>query len=135
MKNRPGSLLFGVAVGLLVAVLSYRWVTAPEQRAERAEEEAVVLEARSLLAARLGLDAPEIVDPLAPRRSIGKSYIYPDEGGWEVSGHYRRGPGDDWHPWLMRLDDERHVLLIRVRDDDPQLIRRAGRDPVLEVSR
>lgn len=135
MKNRPGSIVFGLAVGLVVAVLSYRWVTLPEKGAEREKEEAVVLEARILLATRLGLDTPDIVDPLAPQRRVGKSYIYPAGTGWEVSGYYRRGSGDDWHPWLMRLDAERRLLLLRVRDDDPLLVQEASRDPALEVLR
>lgn len=135
MRNRPGSIVFGVAVGLVVAVLSYRWITAPEQRVQRALEEDVVLEARALLAARLQLDTPDIVDALAPRRSVGKSYVYPADGGWELSGYYRRGNADDWHPWLMRLDSDRALLLLRVRDDHPDLVRAARLDPRLEVLR
>ena len=96
---------------------------------------ATVLPQFPLLAARLRLDAPEIVDALSPRRSVGKSYVYPDDSGWELSGFYRRGPSDDWHPWLMHLDRDRKVLLLRVRDDDPELVRDARGDPTLEVLR
>lgn len=135
MRNRPGSIVFGLAVGLVVAAFSYRWITAPEQRVQRALEEDVVFEARTLLAARLRLDTPDIVDAVSPRRSVGKSYVYPADSGWELSGFYRRGPADDWHPWFMRLDGDRKVLLLRVRDDDPGLVRDARRDPTLEVLR
>ena len=135
MRRPAGSLLFGVAVGLIVAVFAYRWVTAPEMRNQRLLEEAAVVESRALLARTLQITDPEIVDPLAPKRSVGKSYVYPAEHGWEVSGYYRRHAGDGWHAYLMALDSGHGLLWLRVRDDDPAILRLAARDPALDVLR
>ncbi len=135
MPRQPGSLVFGLALGLVIAVFAYRWITAPDARNQRLLEEAVVAESRVLLTERLRLDAAELVDPLAPRRSVGKSYVYPAEGGWEVSGYYRRDASDEWHAFLMRLDTDRKLVHLRVQDDDPRLARLAGRDDALDVLR
>jgi hypothetical protein len=135
MGRPPGSLVFGIAVGLVVAVLAYRWITAPEMRKQRVLEEAVVAEARLLLADTLEVTDPEIVDPLAPKRSVGKSYVYPAAQGWEVSGYYRRNAGDEWHAYLMALDKELALLKLKVKDDDPAIAQLAARDAALEVLR
>lgn len=135
LRLPSGSLLFGLAVGLVVAVIAYRWITSPEMRSQRLLEEAVVAESRLLLTDRLQLPDPEIVDPLAPKRSVGKTYVYPAEHGWEVSGFYRRNAGDDWHAYLIQLDAERRLLHLRVQDDDPVIRRLAARDAALEVLR
>jgi hypothetical protein len=127
--------LFGIAVGLIVAVFAYRWITAPEMRSQRLLEEAVVAQSRLLLADKLELTDPEIVDPLAPKRSVGKTYVYPAAHGWEVSGYYLRNAGDDWHAYLMALDSERVLLELKVKDDDPAIARLAARDAALDVLR
>jgi hypothetical protein len=133
MRTRPGSIVFGIAVGLVVAITSYRWITAPDLRIDRDREVAVVHAARDALGSQLGVPVLETVDPLAPRRSVGKAYIYPADSGWEVSGYYRRGKGDRWHPFLMRLDAALGLIHLKVHDDDPDLARRAANDPRLEV--
>ena len=129
-KPRRGGMLFGLGVGLLVAFLSYQWITNPAPRAERQLEEAVVLDARNHLIVRLGVR--EIVDPLAPNRKIGKSYVYRAGTGWEVSGYYRRDENDRWHAFLMSLDDARNVTLLKVQDN--KFAERASEDSMLEVS-
>jgi hypothetical protein len=135
MRRARGSVVFGIAVGLIVAVFAYRWITAPEMRSQRLLEEAVVAQSRLLLADKLELTDPEIVDPLAPKRSVGKTYVYPAAHGWEVSGYYRRNAGDDWHAYLMALDSEHVLLELKVKDDDPAIARLAARDAVLDVLR
>jgi hypothetical protein len=130
VKPRRGGLLFGVGVGLFVALLSYQWITDPAPRAERQLEEAVVLDARNHLIVQLGVR--EIIDPLAPNRKIGKSYVYRAGTGWEVSGYYRRDDNDRWHAFLMSLDDARNITLLKVQDK--ALVERAGEDSMLEVS-
>lgn len=133
-RHRTGSVVFGVIVGLVVATGSYLWVTDPEKRAERAEQERIVLHSRSLLAAKLGIDDPEIVDPLAPQRSVGKVYIYPGrDGSWEISGYYRRDADDRWHPYLMTLAADESLRLLKVQDTDAEIAARTVRDPALEV--
>jgi hypothetical protein len=130
VKPRRGGLLFGVGVGLLVALLSYQWITDPAPRAERQLEEAVVLDARNHLIVQLGVR--EIIDPLAPNRKIGKSYVYRAGTGWEVSGYYRRDDNDRWHAFLMSLDDALNITLLKVQDK--ALVERASEDSMLEVS-
>jgi hypothetical protein len=130
MNSRRGGLLFGLGVGLLVAFLSYQWITNPAPRAERQLEEAVVLDARNHLIVQLGVR--ETVDPLAPNRKIGNSYVYRAGTGWEVSGFYRRDENDRWHAFLMSLDGARNVTLLKVQDNE--LAERASEDSILEVS-
>ncbi len=133
MNHRIGSYVFGIAVGLLVAWYAYHWVSNPERLEERRRQEDAVLQARELLIERAGLEGPEIVDPLNPQRRVGKVYIYPNEGGWEVSGYYRRDEDDAWHPYLIVTDVESNVILIKVGDEDPALAALAEADPLFEV--
>ena len=93
--------MFGLAVGVLVAVFSYRWITNPDRGIERGIEERVVRAARMQVVALLGLASVEYVDALDPERAIGKTYVYPVAGGWEVSGYYRRDDRDAWLDLLM----------------------------------
>ena len=125
--------MFAVAVGLGIALLSYRWIVDPSPRAAREQEEQVVAVSRSRLAETLDLGEIEIVDPLAPDRSVGKVYIYPAADGWEVSGYYRRGAGDRWHAYLMRLDASLGLTGLKVADRDPELLERAAGEPALEA--
>lgn len=124
--------VFALAVGFLVAFYAYDRITDPRPRQERAREEAVVHASRDILRGYVGTAAElRIVDPLAPDRKVGKVYIYPAGSGWEVSGHYKRGEADRWHPYLMRLDAGLVLLELSLRDDDAGLRRRAGSDPKL----
>jgi hypothetical protein len=116
MNHQVGRWVFALGVGVLVALLSYRWITNPQPRVERQLQEAVVLSARDYLAQTTGIVAPEIVDPLAPDRKIGKVYIYRSDTGWEVSGYYRRNKDDKWHPFLMSLDSAPTMTHLRVQD-------------------
>ena len=132
MNHRIGRAVFAVVIGLLVATLSYRWITNPEGRQERARQEAVVHVARGFLRSATGLEVLEIVDPLAPNRKAGKVYIYPEGDGWAVSGHYRRDENDRWHPWLMSLDANLKLRSLKLQDR--QLLERAAKDPRLDAS-
>ena len=133
MNHRKGSLLFAVAVGIVVALLSYRWISDPAPKMERERQEHAVVESRRLLAATLSISDLELVDPLAPNRKVGKVYIYPAADGWELSGYYRRGKNDRWHPYLMSLSPSLVLETLKVRDTDADLITRAGDNPMLEV--
>ena len=127
MNHQVGRWVFALGIGVLVAFLSYRWVTNPAPRAERQLQEAVVSRARDDLVLATGIEAPEIVDPLAPDRKVGKVYIYRSGSGWEVSGYYRRNEDDKWHPFLMTLDATPAMTHLKVQDaalagsDDPRL--------------
>ena len=127
MNHQVGRWVFALGVGILVAFLSYRWMTNPAPRMERLLQEAVVLSAREYLVETTGIAAPEIVDPLSPDRKVGKVYVYRSDVGWEVSGYYRRDEDDKWHPFLMALDVTPAMTHLRVKDaalagiDNPQL--------------
>ena len=133
MKQRPGGIVFALAVGLIVATLSYRWVVDPAARAPRERELRAAGRARVSLQQFIGSEKLEIVDPLEPNRKVGKVYIYPAGDGWEVSGFYRRDESDLWHPWLMRLDTDLATIRLRVSDQDARLVEKARQDPAIEV--
>ncbi len=139
MNHRVGRILFVLIVSLSVAYLSYQWITNPEPRAERVLQESVVVAAREALKSVVATDTLEIVDPLATNRKVGKAYIYPngekgDNGGWVVSGYYRRDENDRWHPYLMTLDAELVVEHLKVRDNHQDMIKRAEDDPKFEAT-
>lgn len=132
--------MFVLIVAVAVAFLSYRWITNPEPRAERALQESAVMAAREAIRSAVVADSIDIVDPLATNRRAGKAYIYRngdkvDDGGWTVSGYYRRDENDRWHPFLMTLSAELAVEHLKVKDGDQEMIERAENDPKFEASR
>lgn len=131
MNHRIGRIVFSLAVGLAIAAVSYRWVTNPEPRVERAREETVVQVSRSLLAPVVASDELDIVDPLAPNRKVGKVYVYAEGPGWAVSGYYRRDESDRWHPYLMTLSKD--LELVRLKVQDAELAGQAAANPALEI--
>ncbi len=121
--------LLAFTLGLIVALYAYQRVTDPEPRLQRAREEAVVLSARDILLSYVAPGADlEIVDPVSPNRKVGKVYIYPAGGGWEVSGHYRRDEDHAWHPFLMSLNGEAGLESLAVRDANDRLIGLSSQD-------
>ena len=135
MKQRVIGLVLAFAFGIFLALYSFDRISDPEPAMQRAREEAVVLAARQILKTYIaGGNEIEIVDPLATKRAVGKAYIYPTDGGWEVSGHYRRNSADDWHPFLMALDTNMALASLSVRDDDEGLGTAAKSDPRLSVT-
>lgn len=119
-------------VGLALSLYAFQRVTDPQPARDRAREEAVVLSARVILRDYLGAQQDlQIVDPLAPKRAIGKVYVYPVATGFQVSGHYRRSDADTWHPFLMELDDGGALVSLAVRDDARDLRQRAASDSQL----
>ena len=133
MNHRVGRISFALLVGLIVAFSSYRWITDPGGREERALQVTVVEASRSRLRSETGLESIEIVDTLAPNRVVGKAYVFPEGEGWSVSGFYRRDDNDRWHPYLMSLTVDLTLVSLKVQDRDPELARRANSSPVLEV--
>lgn len=131
MNHRIARSVFALVVGLAAAFLAFQWITNPAPRAERAQEEHVVRVSRLLLADLLASDGLEIVDPLAPNRRVGKVYVYAEPPGWAVSGYYRRGEEDRWHPYLMNMTEDFDLRGLKVSDE--ALADRAVTDPKLEV--
>ena len=132
MNHRIGRNVFGFAVGLVVATLAYQWITDPNPRGERAQEEQAVEVSRTLLGAIVAAEDIDIVDPLAPNRKVGKVYVYAEPPGWAVSGYYRRNDRDGWHPYLMTMTPEFELHSLKV--SDPELADKAAADARLEVS-
>lgn len=128
MNHQTARWVFALSVGILVAFLSYRWITDPVPREERVFQDAAISSARAYL--QFHVDSHiDIVDPWSPDRAVGKSYVFRTDGGWEVSGYYRRGEQDPWHPFLIRMDEEGSMTHLKVQD--PAI---AGNDnPLLEV--
>ena len=134
-------MVVALAIGVFLALFSYQRITDQAPGQERALEEAAVLAGREILQSFVATGGEiEIVDPLAPSRVIGKVYIYPAEGGWEISGYYRRKAGrsagdrvDRWHPYLLSLDGGLKLLKLSVKDTDEQLKASAADDPRFSV--
>ncbi len=126
--------MFAVVVGVVVALLSYRWISDPVPKIERERQEHAVAESRRLLADTLAIRNLELVDPLEPNRKVGKVYIYPIADGWEISGYYRRNENDRWHPYLMSLSQSLALETIKVRDSEVALVERAENNPKLNVT-
>lgn len=116
MNHKIGRSIFALGVGLLVAVLSYQWITNPEPREQRQAEESAVQASRQLLRDAVGDSELEIVDPLSPDRKVGKVYVYAEEPGWAVSGHYRRGEDDSWHAYLIYLSQDLELHSLKAED-------------------
>jgi len=135
MNHRAGSIFFGLAVGLAIAVGSYQWVTDPDKRLEHEEQERVVELSREILKRTIAIHDLQVVDPLAPQRKVGKVYIYPVENGWELSGYYRRDDDDRWHPYLLALNSELLLRSLKVQDSDPGLAQIAAANPLVDVRR
>ena len=132
MIHRIGRFIFVAVFSVTVAWFSYQWVTDPSGRAERALQERVVLRARAELSRAIQLRDLEFVDPLAPRRAVGKVYVFQKQDRWEVSGYYRRGTADAWHPFLITLDNE--LLWQKLKVKDSLVTDVVASDPNIEVS-
>jgi len=129
-SHRLTKIIVALGIGLALTFYVFQFATDPRTTVQRGREEAMVHTARGILHRYVAPEASlEIVDPLAPRRAIGKVYVYPSGDGFEVSGYYRRGAGDSWHPFLVRLDGASRLVELSVRDTDPVLKRRAEEDP------
>ena len=135
-RHRIIRLVLAFTIGIFLALYSFERISDPEPKLQRDREESVVMSARELLKSYVAGEMQiEIVDPLATDRSVGKSYIYPADNGWEVSGHYRRYASDRWHPFLMSLDANVELISLSVRDDDEEIAATAEDDPKFSVSR
>ena len=131
MSHQIGRIIFALGVSAMIAFLAYGWITDSAGRAERVAEESAVLAARAILIDRLAIEELQIVDPLAPQRKVGKVYVYREPPGWAVSGYYRRGEQDRWHPYLLTLLEDHSLQRLKVKDRE--LLQRAATDLRLEV--
>lgn len=128
-SNRYMRWFVAIGVGVVLSLYAYRIATDPEPERRRVIEEAVVLEVRELLGSYvLPGGELQLVDPLSPDRKIGKVYVWPNADGWEVSGFYRRGKNDRWHPYLMNLDSSWRLKSLAVRDGNERLLGMSAQD-------
>ena len=119
-----------LAIGLVLALYAYQRVTDPEPGLQKKREEGIVMVARDILQSFVSPgNAIEIVDAVSPARKVGKVYIFPNDDGWEVSGHYRRDANDRWHPYLMALNREAELESLAVQDGNDRLIGMSAQDP------
>lgn len=116
MNHRIARLVFAFGVGLIVAVMAFKWITNPAHREERQLEVSVVEASQQHLRKLLNDECFQLVDPLSPDRKVGKTYVFDAGGDWEVSGYYRRCENDRWHPYLMRLDVSHTMTHLKVQD-------------------
>lgn len=134
MNHKLVSMVMSLVAGIAAALYAYDRATDPMPGLQREQEETVVIRAREILK---GYVAPmsdvEVVDSVDPDRKVGKVYIAPIEGGWEVSGHYRRNAEDAWHPWLMSVDTSMELQMLSLQDDDADLLSLASTDPKFDA--
>lgn len=122
--------LVALIIGLLLAFYAYQRVSDPEPARRRAMEEVVVMNSREILRSYVAPAGQiEVVDPLSPNSKVGKVYIYPAGGGWEVSGHYRRDESDQWHPYLLALNGDAGLVSLVVQDGNARLMDMSAQDP------
>ena len=128
-KHRYMRWIVAIAVGVMLSLLAFQRSTDPEPTRQKAEQEAVVRGARlHLISYVLPGGELQLVDPLAPDRKVGKTYIWPIDDGWEVSGYYRRDAQDPWHPFLMSLDSAAELTSLAVKDSNERLIGMSAQD-------
>lgn len=75
MNHKVARMVFGFSVGVIVALLSYRWIADTGPRIERQQQERAVIASRAHLHAVLDIGELELVDPLSPDRVVGKACV------------------------------------------------------------
>jgi hypothetical protein len=129
-RHRYLQWVVAITVGVVLSFVVFERTTDPEPARQKEIEEAVVFESRMLLISYvLPGGELQVVDPLAPDRKVGKSYIGPEGDGWEVSGYYRRDVRDPWHPYLITLDASSALISLAVKDRNERLIGMSAQDP------
>jgi len=129
-KHRYMRWVVAIAIGVMLSLLVFERSTDPEPTRQKVIQEAVVGAARLHLISYVRPETElQLVDPLAPDRNVGKTYIWPADDGWDVSGYYRRDTKDRWHPFLMRLDSSSELISLAVKDSNERLIGMSAQDP------
>jgi len=134
INHRTIRLVVAFTFGLIVAYGSYQWITNTDRIVQRAEEEAIVFASRDILRSYIPDEKLEISDAVDRARQAGKVYLYPTDGGWELSGHYRRHDEKRWHAFLMSLDANVSLVSLAVQDTNAELISLAKSDPKFSTS-
>ena len=115
-KYTLGQIIFALTVGFLAATSVYFSSTSPDIKIQRESEEAVIKQSEKLFMTILQMpNTTQIIHPLNPDRDVGKSYIYPLDGDWQISGFYRRNQNEEWRAWLINLDNSLKLIDLRVQ--------------------
>jgi len=115
-KYTLGQIIFALTVGFLAATSVYFSSTSPDITIQREREEAVIQQSEKLFITILQMpNTTQIIHPLNPDRDVGKSYVYPLDGGWQISGFYRRNQNEEWRAWLINLDKSLKLIDLRVQ--------------------
>ena len=115
-KYTLGQIIFALTVGFLAATSVYFSSTSPDITIQRESEEAVIKQSEKLFMTILKMpNTTQIIHPLNPNRDVGKSYIYPLDGDWQISGFYRRNQNEEWRAWLISLDKSLKLIDLRVQ--------------------
>jgi hypothetical protein len=115
-KYTLGQIIFALIVGLFAASVVYFSSISPNISIQREKEEAVIKQSEKIFMTILQMpSSTEMVHPLNPDRDVGKSYIYPLDGDWQISGFYRRNQNDEWRGWLINLDKSLNLIELRVQ--------------------
>ena len=115
-KYTLGQIIFALTVGFLAATSVYFSSTSPDITIVREREEAVIQQSEKLFITILQMpNTTQIIHPLNPDRDVGKSYVYPLDGGWQISGFYRRNQNEEWRAWLINLDKSLKLIDLRVQ--------------------
>ena len=115
-KYTLGQIIFALTVGSLAASVVYFSSISPDISIQRENEEAVIKKSEKLFMTLLQMPSTtQMIHPLNPDRDVGKSYIYPLDGDWQISGFYRRSQNEEWRGWLINLDESLDLIEIRVQ--------------------
>lgn len=110
-------IIFALTIGFALSWTVYQSTVKPPYQAQRQLEEKIIKKANILLIESLQLPVGiEVIDPINPDKDVGKTYISPENEKWQISGYYRRSEMDDWHPWLMNLDQDLLFIELSVQD-------------------
>ena len=110
--------IFALITGFGLSWLVYQSSVQLPYEVQRQTEEEIINKANVLLIKSLNLPLGlEVIDPIKPDKDVGKTYISPNEREWQVSGYYRRNELDEWHPWLINLDENHKLIRLSVQDD------------------
>tara|TARA_B100001105_G_scaffold50458_1_gene38034 strand:+ start:208 stop:618 length:411 start_codon:yes stop_codon:yes gene_type:complete len=134
MKHKFLKIIIFLILFIAALTYTYRNVYEPISVNQRGGEIQIIHITRSIIKSYIDISSDiKIIDPLNPNRKIGKSYIFPSDNGWEISGYYKKTDRDNWHPWLISLNSTNELVSIAVKDDSPRIKKKSIEDPFLSI--
>lgn len=134
MKHKFLRIFIFLMLSIAALTYTYRNVYEPISVNQRGGEIQIIHITRSIIKSYIDISSDiKIIDPLNPNRKIGKSYIFPSDNGWEISGYYKKTDHDNWHPWLISLNSANELVSITVKDDSPRIKKKSIEDPFLLI--